>query len=141
MSDTDLEEIPLANWLDSESDFPEISSVNSTPNSGVNVISPSADIHLQQALGIEDSNSTGAASNKGNPVGHVLLEETGSDKGVNLLETPIHTPPQSKSPSSLSCHHPVFRVGPWVQEEGRDEWGQKSVQYKHIIIDTHSEFR
>jgi len=65
MSDTDLEEIPLTNWFDSESDFPEISSVNSTPNWGVNMISPSANIHHEQALGIENSNPTGSASDLG----------------------------------------------------------------------------
>jgi len=55
MSDADLEEVPLTNWFDSESDFPEISSVNSTPHLGVNVISPSANIHyIDQALGTED---------------------------------------------------------------------------------------
>jgi len=31
MSDTELEEVPLINWFDSESDFPKISSVNTTP--------------------------------------------------------------------------------------------------------------
>jgi len=56
MSDNDLEEVPLANWFDSESDFPEISSVNSTPHLGVIVSSPSAHPHHDQALGTEDSN-------------------------------------------------------------------------------------
>jgi len=54
MSDTDLKEVPLTNWFDSESDLPEISSVNSTPNPGVNLILPSADIPHEQALGLED---------------------------------------------------------------------------------------
>jgi len=45
MSDIDLDEVPLTNWFDSESDFPEISSVNFTLNPGVNVIFPSANIH------------------------------------------------------------------------------------------------
>jgi len=39
MSNSDLEEMPLTNWFDSESDFPEISSVNSTLELGVNVSS------------------------------------------------------------------------------------------------------
>jgi len=56
--------------------------VNSTPNPGINVISPFADIPHEQALGIEDSNTTGSASNRGNPVGHGLLEGTESDEGV-----------------------------------------------------------
>jgi len=59
MSDTDLKEGPLTNWFDSKSDFIEISLVNSTPNPGVNVISPFADRPHEQALGIEDSNDTG----------------------------------------------------------------------------------
>jgi len=45
MSDSDLEEVPLTNWFDSESNFPEIrsqSSVNSTIELGINVSSPSA---------------------------------------------------------------------------------------------------
>jgi len=96
MLDTDLEEVPLTNWFDSESDFPEISSVNSTPNPGVNVISPSANINHVQALGIKDSNAKRSASNMGNPV---LLEETGSDEEGNLLKALTHTPPQSKPPS------------------------------------------
>jgi len=115
MSNTDLYEVPLTNWFDSESDFPEISSVNSIQNPGVNVISPFANIHHEQALVIEDINATGSASNRGNPlnpVGHVLLEETGSDKGVNLLEIPTHTPPQSKSPP-FSCHRG------WAMGRGR----------------------
>jgi len=38
MSDIDQEEEPLTNWFDSEFNFPEISSVNSTPELGVNVM-------------------------------------------------------------------------------------------------------
>jgi len=80
---------------------------------GVNVIYPSADIPHEQALGIEDSNAAGLASNRGNPVGQVLLEETESDKGINLLETPTHTPPQSKPSSPFSCHRG------WAMGRGR----------------------
>jgi len=54
MSDTDSEEIPHTSWLDSESDFPERSSVNSAINPWVNVISPSANLTHEQALGVED---------------------------------------------------------------------------------------
>jgi len=70
--------------------------------------------YIEQALGIDDSNAIGSASNRGNPVGHLLLEETGSYTGVNLLETPTHTPPQSKSPSPFR----VTVVGPWVEGDG-----------------------
>jgi len=73
MSDTDSEKIPHTIWLDSECNFLEISSVNSAMNLGVNVISPSANTIHERALGIEDSNAAGSASNRGNPVGHVLL--------------------------------------------------------------------
>jgi len=92
MSDSELEEVPLANWFDSESNLPEIS-VNSTPELGVNVSSPSANpIHVQ-ALGTENSSAMGSAPNNGKPVGHAPLEETESYKAVNLIDTPIHTPP------------------------------------------------
>jgi len=40
MSNSDQEEVPFTNWFDSESDFPEISSVNSTLELGVIVNSP-----------------------------------------------------------------------------------------------------
>jgi len=96
MSDSDLEEVPLTNWFDSESDFPEISSVNSTLELSVNVSSPSANPVHVQALGTKDSSATGSAPNKGNPVGHTPLEE--SCKGVNLLDTPNHTPPPKQVP-------------------------------------------
>jgi len=107
MLDTDLEEVPLTNWFDSVSDFPEISSVNSTPNPGVNVISPSGNIHHKQTLGIEDSNATGSASNTDNPVGYVLLEETGSDEGLKILKAP-----KPYSPSKQATI--TFFVSPWL---------------------------
>jgi len=77
------------------------------------VSSTSANEHDDQALGTEDSNAAGSASNRGNSVGHVPLEETESDKGVNLLDTPTHTPPRSKSPSHFSCHRG------WAMGRGR----------------------
>jgi len=119
MSNSDLEEVPLTNWLDSESDFPETSSMNSTLELGITVSSPSANTIHVRALEFEDSSAMGSAPNKGNPVGHALLEETESCKGVNFLDTPIHTPLEA-SP------HYLFRVtvgGPWVEEEGWDERG------------------
>jgi len=45
MSNSDLEEVPFTNWFDSESDFPEISSVNFTLKLGVKVSPPSANQH------------------------------------------------------------------------------------------------
>jgi len=110
MSDSDLEEVTLTNWFDSESNLPEISSVNYTPELGVNVSSPSAKPIQDQALGTEDSSAMSSAPNKGNPIGHAPLEETDSYKGVNMLDTPNHTPPRSKSPSPFSCTGwPVYR--------------------------------
>jgi len=107
MSDSDLEE-PLNtgwfHWFDSESDLPGILSVDSTIEQGVIVSSPSVDqIHVR-ALDFEESNAMGTAPNNGNPVGHVPLGETESCKGENFLDTPIHTPPQSKSRLSFPCH-------------------------------------
>jgi len=55
---------------------------------------------------------------RGNPVSHALLEETGSDKGVNLLDNPTHTPlDQSKPTSPFSCH----RVRAMGRGRSRDE--------------------
>jgi len=75
------------------------------------VISPYANLTHEQALGVEDNNATGSASNRGNPVCHVLLEETGSNELGKLLKAPNHTPLRA------SIHH-LFRVtgvGPWVE--------------------------
>jgi len=86
-------------------DLPGISSVDSSQELGVIVSPPSADqIHVR-ALDFGDSSSTGPAPNKGTPVGHLPLEATESSKGENFLDTPIHTPLQSKSPSPVPFHH------------------------------------
>jgi len=37
MSDSELEDAPVVNWFDSESDFHEISSISVSSNLGVNV--------------------------------------------------------------------------------------------------------
>jgi len=78
MSDSDLEEPPNNGWFDSESDLPEISSVDSTLEQGVIASSPSANQTNARALDFEDSSAMGSATNKGNPVGHVPLKETES---------------------------------------------------------------
>jgi len=78
--------------------------VNTTPHLGVNVSSHSVDPHHDWALENEDSSAMDLASNKGNSAGNVLLEKAGPNTNGDLLETPIHTPPQSKSPSPFSCH-------------------------------------
>jgi len=41
---------------------------------------------------------------KGNPADNVQLEEEGPNKGDDLLDSPIHTPPQCKSTSPFSCN-------------------------------------
>jgi len=51
MSDDDLERAPFNEWFDSEADFPDISSVNTTPYMGVNVSSPS--VNTPQDLSIQ----------------------------------------------------------------------------------------
>jgi len=45
MSDSELEDVPITNWFDSESNFPEMSSVNTTPHLGVSVSLPSVKTH------------------------------------------------------------------------------------------------
>jgi len=118
MSNSDLEEVPLTNSLDSESDFPEISLGNSTLELGVIASSTSANAIHVRALKVDGSSAMGPAPNKGNPVGYVPLEETESCKAVNFLDTPIHTPPQSKSPLPFSCHRG------WARGRGRG-WDEK----------------
>jgi len=63
MSKSDLEEVPLTNWFDSESDCPEISLVNSTLELGVNVSSPSASFTHVRAVEVEDSSAMDLAPN------------------------------------------------------------------------------
>jgi len=104
MSDSDLEELPNTGWLDSDSELPGIFSVDSTIAMGVNVSSLAADQMQVRALDFGDSSTTGPAPNTGIPVCHVSLGGTGSSKGESFLDTPIHTPPQSKSSSLIPFH-------------------------------------
>jgi len=71
---------------------------------GVIVSCPSAGQIQVRALDFGDSSATGPAPNKGTPVGYAPLEGAGSGNGENFLDTPVHTPPQSKSPSSVPFH-------------------------------------
>jgi len=87
---------------------------------GVIVSCPSAGQIQVRALDFGDSSATGPAPNKGIPVGHVPLEGAGSGNGENFLDAPTHTPPQSKSPSSIPFHYGL-PMGPWVEGEGWDE--------------------
>jgi len=96
---------------------------------GVNVSSPSADQKQIRALDFGDSSIAGLALNKGIPVGKVSLGGTGSSKGESFLDTPIHTPPQSKSPSLILFHHG------WSMSRrrgvGREDWAKSStVSYR-----------
>jgi len=93
MSDSELEDLPVINWFDSESDFPEMSSVNTTPHLGVNVgLTPVNTCH-SWALGDKDSDATDSTPNTGTLAAYALLEETGTTTGGYLLRTPTPTPP------------------------------------------------
>jgi len=104
LSDNDQEEVPLTNWFDSESDFPEISSVNTTPRPGVNVSPLFVNTHHDWALENEDSSTMHSATNKGNSAGNVPLDEIRPHTRGDLLDTPAHTPLQSKSPTIFLTH-------------------------------------
>jgi len=113
MSDDDLEGAPFNVWFDSEVHFPDISSVSTMPYMGVSVSSPSANTQHVWAQEKEDSSAMNSAPIKGNQAGNVPLEEEGPHKGDDLLDSPIHTPPQSKSPSPFLCHRG------WAMGSGR----------------------
>jgi len=115
MSDDDLERAPFNEWFDSEADLPNSSSVSTISYMGVNVSSPSANTQLVKTLEFEDSRAMNSAPNKGDSVGNTLLEEKGPDKGDDLLDSPIHTPPFKVSPHHLFR---VIMVSPWEEEEG-----------------------
>jgi len=89
MSYSDQKELPNTGWFDSESDFPGILLVNSTPKL-VNMSCAFANQIQVRALDFWDSSATDLAPNKGTPVGHVPLEGIQSSKGENFLDTPIH---------------------------------------------------
>jgi len=104
MSDSELKETSVVNWFDSESDLPHISSINSTPQPGINIGQFSQN---PMVLGIEDGSMTGLVSNRGNQAGLVLPEETESNAGGEWLGAPILTTPQSKTSSPFSYHRTV----------------------------------
>jgi len=81
--------------------------------------SPSASQIQVRALDFGNSSATGPSPNKGTPVGHIPLEGTGSSKLENFLDTPIHTPPRSKSQSHFPCHRGwAMGRGKGVRREG-----------------------
>jgi len=94
MSDTDPDEPQYPGWFDSESDFPRIPSVDFTIELGVNVSVLSANQTQTRAMYFGNSNIAGPASNRGTLVGHEILEETESCKGVEFLESPLQATPQ-----------------------------------------------
>jgi len=55
-----------------------------------------------------------SAPNMGNSSVNIPLEEMGPYTRGDLLDTPTHTPPQSKSPSPFSCHRG------WAMGRGRE---------------------
>jgi len=65
---------------------------------------PSVDTHHDWALENEDSSAMDSAPNKGNSAGNVPLEEMGPHTRGDFLDTPTHTPPQSKSLTFFSYH-------------------------------------
>jgi len=104
MSDIDQEGLLNNEWFDSESDLPGISSVDSTRTMGVNVSTPSTNIHFR-AIETGNSNTTGLAPNTGMSAGYAPPVETGPNhKGSKNLDTPRLTPSQSKSPSQIPFH-------------------------------------
>jgi len=79
MSDSELEDVPVVNWFDSESDFPEMSPVNITPHQGINVGQTTVNTPNSWALKYEDSETMQniSGSNTGLTLaGNVLPEET-----------------------------------------------------------------
>jgi len=56
MSDSELEKIPLANWFDSKSDLPDISSISLSSNLSENVNQFSVNPQNSLALGFDDIN-------------------------------------------------------------------------------------
>jgi len=104
MSDIDQKGPLDSEWFDSESDLPGILSVDSTTTMGVNVSTPSANIHIR-AIETGNSNTTGPAPNTGMSAGYAPPIGTGPNhKGESFLDTPCPTPPQSKSPSPIPLH-------------------------------------
>jgi len=65
MSDSELEEVSVLNWFDSESDLPEM---------WVNVGQTPVNTPHDWALGDEDSDATDSAPNTGTLAGNALLE-------------------------------------------------------------------
>jgi len=102
--------------------------------SRLNVGSPSASTQnvRPRALEFEDSSAMDSAPDKGNPAGNITLEEEGPNKGDDLLDSSIHTPPpQSKSPSHFSCHRG------WAMGRGggmRRQGAEMSIQYYKKMI-------
>jgi len=90
----------------------------------INVSSHSANTQHVWALEFKDSSAMDSVPNKGISVGNAPLEEKGPDKEEDLLDSPIHIPPQSKSPSAFSCHRG------WLMGRGRGirrEGAEKSI--------------
>jgi len=107
MSDSELEEMPIISWFESESDLPEISSIHTSPQPSVIVGKFSIPTQDVMTLGIEDGIMTGSVSNRGNQAGLALSGETESNTGGEILGAPILTTPQSKTSSPFSYHRTV----------------------------------
>jgi len=121
MSEVDPDELPEHGRFDSESEPPEISSVDPAVELGVNMSSHSPNfIQESRVLVTGNSNTTASARYQGSTMGHVLLSGTEPDKGEIFLDAP--------NPSHLKAsylHRSSFTVcGPWVEGEGYNEKGE-----------------
>jgi len=127
MSDFDQDELPHTGRFDLESDLPGISSVDSTTELGVSVSFPSANQSQVRALDFGVSSAMGPAPNTSNSVGNVPSGETKSCKGENFLDTPNHTPSQSKSPSPIPFHRR------WAKGRERG-WEKRGGEFYNMTI-------
>jgi len=120
MSYNDLEESHQDVCSDSESEPTRFSSLDSAKIQGTNVCSPSVNQTRDRAsFKCWEHPSIKSAPYKGNPAGHVPLEEAESCKGEEILES------QPIRPFEASLHRSfcVTVAGPWVEGGGCGERG------------------
>jgi len=116
---------------DSESERPVPSRGESTDQQlGIKVCLHSVDvIQSQPSIKFGLTRSTRSAHYKGNRVGHAPLEEAGSDKGEEFLETPTLTTSQRNTPPNFSCH-----CG-WDMGKGRGVRLEGAKTSTYVLID------
>jgi len=111
VSDIELEDVPIRNWFDSESDLPEIIFISLSTNLGINVGKFSVPTQDSLATGVEDDSLADLGLSKGNQIGDVLSEKKRSDTRDDLQPIPILTTPHSKSPPHFLCHRTWLGYG------------------------------